>query len=181
MILSKKIAFILLLSLTLALQTTEANKNTLPSHYNTANNSLTKVGQLAPDFELPGIDGKPVKLSSLKGQIVLLDFWASWCGPCRKENPYTVEMYNTYKDKGFTVFSVSLDQNPEKWKKAIATDNLIWNNHAIDPKGWQSEVAELYNVQAIPATFLIDRDGKIMAEGLRGYQLDKYLQKMFKK
>jgi peroxiredoxin len=86
-----------------------------------------------------------------------------------------------YKNKGFTVFSVSLDQNQEKWKKAIAADNLGWKNHVIDPKGWQSDVAELYQVQALPATFLIDRDGKILAEGLRGYELDKYLQKIFKK
>ncbi len=91
-----------------------------------------EVGEKAPDIELPGVDGKPVRLSSLKGNVVLLDFWASWCGPCRKENPYTVEIYNEYKDKGFTIYSVSLDQSKDKWKKAIAADELSWPNHVSD-------------------------------------------------
>jgi peroxiredoxin len=139
-----------------------------------------QVGQKAPDIELPGLDGKPVRLSSLKGNVVLLDFWASWCGPCRKENPYTVEIFNEYKDKGFTVFSVSLDQSKDKWKKAIAADELSWPYHVSDLKGWYSKAALLYNIEAIPATYLIDRDGTIIAIDLRSAELEKQLKKIFK-
>lgn len=141
---------------------------------------VPEVGQKAPEIELTDINGKTIKLSSLKGKVVLIDFWASWCGPCRKENPYTVEIYNTYKDKGFTVFSVSIDQNKDKWLKAVEKDELIWPYHVIDPKGWYGKSATAYNVEAIPATFLIDRDGTIVATNLRGAELDQFLKKMFK-
>jgi peroxiredoxin len=139
-----------------------------------------EVGKKAPDIELTDINGKTIKLSSLKGKVVLIDFWASWCGPCRKENPYTVEIYNAYKDKGFTVFSVSIDQSKEKWIKAVEKDELVWPYHVIDPKGWYGKAATTYNVEAIPATFLVDKDGTIVATNLRGAELEKTLKKMFK-
>jgi peroxiredoxin len=136
-----------------------------------------KVGQLAPDITLPGTDEKTVKLSSLKGKIVVLDFWASWCGPCRHENPFNVEMYDAYNNKGFTFFSISLDRNKEAWKKAIKKDGLNWPYHVLDAQG---ETANTYAVDAIPATFVIDRDGKILAIGLRGAELDTFLKKLLK-
>lgn len=128
-----------------------------------------KVGSEAPDINLPGPDGKKHSLSALKGKVVLLDFWASWCGPCRRENPHVVSVYNQYKDKGFTVFSVSLDGGTDinkaksDWTNAIAQDKLSWENHVSDLKKWQSEPAALYGVQSIPQTFLLDKDGKIAA------------------
>ncbi|MEZ4918395.1 MAG: TlpA disulfide reductase family protein [Saprospiraceae bacterium] len=124
-----------------------------------------KVGEMAPDILLPGPDGKERSLSSLKGKVVLLDFWASWCGPCRRANPHVVEIYNKYNAKGFDVFSVSLD-NPngkDKWLDAIAKDGLLWDNHVSDLKGWKSAPAAMYGVSSIPRTFLIGRDGKIVA------------------
>lgn len=136
-----------------------------------------KVGQTAPGITLPGVDGNPVELSSLKGKVVVLDFWASWCGPCRKENPFNVEMYESYKKKGFTFFSISLDRNKEAWKKAITKDELTWPYHVLDAQG---ETANNYGVEAIPATFVIDRDGKILAIGLRGAELDTFLKKLLK-
>lgn len=140
-----------------------------------------EVGKKAPDIELTDLNGQTIKLSSLKGKVVLIDFWASWCGPCRKENPYTVEIYNAYKDKGFTVFSVSIDQNKDKWIKAVEKDELIWPYHVIDPKGWYGKAATAYKVEAIPATFLIDKEGTIVATDLRGAELDQFLKKMFKR
>jgi thiol-disulfide isomerase/thioredoxin len=140
-----------------------------------------QVGQPAPDISLPGPDGKVRSLSSLKGKVVLLDFWASWCGPCRRENPHVVEVYNKYKSKGFDIYSVSLDgadprmkSTPEemkqkkesgkqKWIAAIKQDGLVWDNHVSDLQYWGSTAAALYGVQAIPKTFLIDREGKIIA------------------
>jgi len=136
------------------------------------------VGEMAIDIELNDREGNPTKLSSLKGKIVLLDFWASWCGPCRHENPTVVKAYQKYEPKGFTVFSVSLDQNKEKWLAAIAKDGLIWNNHVSDLKGWQSAGSALYKVTSIPATFLIDRSGKIIAKNLRGPALEDKLREL---
>jgi len=141
------------------------------------------LGQQAPEIKLPNPEGKEIALSSLKGKVVLLDFWASWCGPCRRENPHVVEIYNKYKDKGFTVYSVSLDgvddrfranMSPEqlsaqieasktKWTQAIQQDKLSWPNHVSDLKKWSSSAAQLYGVNSIPRTFLIGRDGKIIA------------------
>ena len=140
-----------------------------------------KVGQLAPDISLTSPDGKVIQLSSLRGQIVLIDFWASWCGPCRKENPYTVEIYEEYKEKGFTVYSVSLDQNKAAWQKAIQKDGLVWGNHVSDLKGWRNKAAADYGVEAIPATFLIDRTGTIIAKDVHGGELDKAVRKALKK
>ncbi len=145
---------------------------------------LVQLGYPAPDIELENPDGKKMALSDLKGKIVLLDFWASWCGPCRKANPHVVETYKKYKDRGFTVYSVSLDGiNPrlrnkfktedqisaqlekakQKWVAAIEKDNLIWDTHVSDLQHWNSIAAKMYGVRSIPQTFLIDRDGNLAA------------------
>jgi len=138
------------------------------------------VGKVAPDFEELKSDGKTkMKLSDLKGKVVLIDFWASWCGPCRKENPNVVKTYEKYKDAGFTVMSVSLDSDKTKWLDAIQKDGLIWPNHVSDLGGWQSKVARRYNIGSIPQTFLLDKDGKIIASNLRGAALETELQKIF--
>lgn len=138
----------------------------------------TDEGDLAPEINLPNENGQPLLLSSLKGSIVLLDFWASWCGPCRKENPNVVRLYEQYKDKGFTVYSVSLDDDRDPWLRAIEADNLSWSNHVSDLSGWQSRAAAVYNVTAIPSTFLLDAEGRIIAKNLRGAQLEQKLQEI---
>ncbi|MBJ6120026.1 AhpC/TSA family protein [Pontibacter sp. BT310] len=134
----------------------------------------TAVGQMAPEITLPTPDGGSASLSSLRGKYVLIDFWASWCGPCRKENPNVVRMYNAYKDKGFEIFGVSLDQNRDKWLKAIADDKLTWP-HVSDLKGWESAAAGIYNITAIPQTLLLDKEGRIIAKNLRGKELEAKL------
>ena len=139
----------------------------------------TAIGQVAPDITLPTPEGGTKSLSSLRGKYVLVDFWASWCGPCRKENPNVVKMYDKYKDKGFEIFGVSLDQSKDKWEKAIADDKLPWP-HVSDLQGWQSSAAQLYNVSAIPQTVLIDPEGKIIAKGLRGEDLEQKLAVLLK-
>jgi thiol-disulfide isomerase/thioredoxin len=137
-------------------------------------------GKSVPDFEELRTDGKKqMKLSDLKGQVVLLDFWASWCGPCRAENPNVVKNYQKYKDAGFTVMSVSLDSNKDKWLAAIAADQLVWPNHVSDLGGWQSKVAKLYGVQSIPFTVLLDKEGRVIATNLRGAALEQALQQIF--
>jgi thiol-disulfide isomerase/thioredoxin len=131
------------------------------------------IGKVAPDFEELKSDGKSkMKLSDLKGKVVLIDFWASWCGPCRKENPNVVKTYEKYKDAGFTVMSVSLDSDKGKWLQAIKDDGLVWPNHVSDLGGWQSKVARKYNIGSIPQTFLLDREGNIIASNLRGSALE---------
>ncbi len=139
----------------------------------------TAIGSMAADISFPNPEGKVMSLSDLKGKVVLLDFWASWCGPCRKENPHVVKTYKQYKDQGFEVFSVSLDGNADRWKKAIQQDNLIWPYHVSDLKKWQSAPAAAYGVRSIPATFLIGRDGKIIGKNLRGPRLDQKLKEVF--
>ena len=136
------------------------------------------VGKLAPDFTLNDTKGNPLTLSSLRGKVVLLDFWASWCGPCRRENPNVKRLYAKYHDKGFDVLGVSLDRKRAPWLSAIQKDELPWH-HVSDIKGWQCAPAQLYKVRSIPATFLIGKDGKIIAKGLRGPMLEQKLKEIF--
>lgn len=133
---------------------------------------------LAPDLNYADPDGNMISLASLRGKVVLIDFWASWCGPCRMENPNVVKTYEKYKDKGFTIYSVSLDTDKNKWIQAIKADNLTWPNHVSDLKGWQSAAAAKYEVQSIPATFLLDKEGRIIDQNLRGGALEQKLQEI---
>lgn len=137
------------------------------------------VGKSAPEISLPDTEGRLVKLSSYHGKYVLVDFWASWCAPCRRENPNVVEAYNKYKNKNFTILGVSLDSKKESWKKAIVDDNLNWT-HVSDLKQWGSEVVPLYGIQGIPFNVLVDPEGKVIAENLRGEGLDQKLQEVLK-
>lgn len=141
---------------------------------------VTEIGSIAPDFTLNTPEGTPFSLSALKGKIVLIDFWASWCKPCRLENPNVVAIYNQYKNKGFDILGVSLDKEKEAWIKAIADDKLAWH-HVSDLKFWQCDVAVKYGIQAIPFTLLLDKDGKIIAKNLRGEALGKKLEEIFGK
>lgn len=137
------------------------------------------VGKSAPEIALPDTEGRLVKLSSYQGKYVLVDFWASWCAPCRRENPNVVEAFNKYKNKNFTILGVSLDLKKEAWKKAIVDDNLNWT-HISDLKQWGSEVVPLYGIQGIPFNVLVNPEGKIIAENLRGEGLDQKLQEVLK-
>ena len=141
--------------------------------------NLTKIGNVAPALNFKNPDGKLITLESLRGNYVLLDFWASWCGPCRKENPFVVKLYNMYKEQGFTVFSVSLDNNVDKWVNAIEKDGLTWPNHVSDLKGWRTEATKMYGFRGIPYTVLIDKEGRIIAKKLRGKALETKLKEIF--
>lgn len=139
----------------------------------------TAIGSIAPDIVLPDPFGKTVSLSSLRGKTVLVDFWASWCKPCREENPNIVKAYNKYKLRGFDVFSVSLDENREAWQKAINDDRLLWT-HVSDLQKWNSSVVSQYNFEGIPFSVLIDPEGKIIAKDLRGKALDEKLAEVLR-
>ena len=139
---------------------------------------VTAIGAEAPDFTLKDVNNEAVSLSSFRGKYVLIDFWASWCGPCRVENPNVVEAYNHYKKENFTILGVSLDRDKDKWTDAIREDHLTWTQ-VSDLKGWNSEAADIYNIHSIPANFLIGPSGKIIAKDLRGEALTSKLDEIF--
>lgn len=130
----------------------------------------------APEISVKSPQGKDLRLSALKGKVVLIDFWASWCAPCRQENPNVVRIYKELRSKGFEVFSVSLDQDPNAWKAAIEKDGLIWPNHGSDLQGWQSPLVQAYGFSGIPYTVVVNREGNIVGVGLRGSELEQKLK-----
>jgi thiol-disulfide isomerase/thioredoxin len=146
--------------------------------------ALKWITQFAPDIRLNDPTGKMIPLSSLRGKYVLLDFWASWCGPCRHENPNLVRLYNKYRNRGFTIYSVSLDGGQTRtgkaeWQAAIRADKLAWSTHVSDLMGWQSPVAQTYEVNQIPTSFLLDKEGRIIGKDLRGDALERRLADIF--
>ena len=155
------------------------DKNVIMFHEVVERMLSTNIGQFAPEISLPSPDGKEIALSSLKGKLVLIDFWASWCGPCRKEMPNVVKIYSKFKNKGFEIYGVSLDQDKEKWMEAITKDGINWPQ-VSDLKYWDNVAARIYNVQGIPYTVLIDKDGKIIAKNLRGQELEKKIAEVLK-
>ncbi len=171
-----------------------ANKNTVTETKNVDSPPLIKIdvveglnlGNKAPEFSQESVSGKQISLNSLRGKVVLIDFWASWCGPCRRENPTVVAAYKKYHLQnfksgiGFEILSVSLDQNKDAWMNAIEKDGLIWSNHVCDYLGWNNAVAQRYGVRGIPTNYLINGDGVIIGKALSGENLEKALEAYIK-
>ena len=140
---------------------------------------MLEVGMKAPQFTLPDKNGNMVTMSTVKGKIKIIDFWASWCGPCRLNNPALRKLYDEYHDKGLEIIGVSLDTSKAGWEKAMDKDGLIWIN-VSSLKGWDCEIVHLYNVKGVPALFVLDENNNIISTGLRGEQLEKFLQENLK-
>ena len=161
-----------------AAKTIRSQVDRIQSAYNqyasTTNGSIE-----APEIAMKNPEGNIIKLSDLRGKVVLIDFWASWCGPCRQENPNVVRLFKKYQSKGFTVFSVSLDEDINAWKTAIKKDGLIWTNHVSDLKGWKTPLISTYGFDAIPFTVLLNEEGKVIGTNLRGQQLEQKLNELF--
>lgn len=141
----------------------------------------TDIGKVAPNFSAPDPNGKEIALNDIKGKVTIIDFWASWCKPCRRENPNVVKLYEKYHDKGLEIISVSLDKEGQKnrWIKAIEDDNLTWHNIS-NLKFWSDPIAKMYNVRSIPATFILDESGTIVAKKLRGAALERKVEELLK-
>ena len=174
---------------TLSCQSSGGNKGTetiVPVKEKVSVKTGIEIGQRAPELVFESPNGEKIALTSLRGKMVLIDFWASWCSPCRMENPNLVETYHHFKNKnfkegeGFTVYGVSLDKSKEQWVAAIKADGLEWEAHVSDLKGWESVPGAMYGVRGIPMNFLIDGKGIIIAKSLRGEFLDMELEKLLK-
>ena len=150
-----------------------------PKKKTSGKNSTYSAGDVAPDIIMNNPDGEALRLSDLRGKVVLIDFWASWCGPCRRENPNLVRAYEKFHSKGFEVFSVSLDSNKDKWNNAITKDGLVWENHVSDLRGWKNEASGEYGISSIPHAILVGKDGVIIRTHIRGAALETELEKLF--
>jgi len=146
--------------------------------FNTIIYAQPRAGSKAPDIALPDANGQIIKLSSLQGKVVLLDFWASWCGPCRRSNPHTLAVYNEYKDKGFEVYGVSIDESKQAWENAVKQDQTMWKQ-VIDTKaGFGNELTKTWNIKYIPSTYLIDKEGTIVVVAPSNGELETWLKKL---